>query len=189
MRAEDAAIDMGLVDDHEAKVRKHVSPAVVPRKDPDVEHVRVRQQDVRPLADLPALLGLGVAVVDRRLHAFQLECLERPGLILRERLRGIEVERATLRLPRQQVEDREVEGEALAARGAGRDDQVPARSSRLPRFRLVPPERRDPERDERGGDARIEIIRERLGAARPCGFGAEIGELLARQNLQPGGLS
>ena len=47
-------------------------------------------------------------------------------LILRERLRRIEVERAQLRLARERVEHGEVEGERLAGGGAGRDDEVPA---------------------------------------------------------------
>ena len=165
VRAEDAAIDVRLVDDDEAEVREHVAPAVVPREDPDVEHVRVRQEHVRPLADLPALLGLRVAVVDRRLHALQPERLQRARLILRERLRRVEVERAALRLAREQVEHGQVEGEALAARGAGRDDQVAAGARRLPGLGLMAPERRDPEPDERGGDSRIEVVGKGLGTA------------------------
>ena len=66
VRPEDAAVDVRLVHDHVAEVLEDVAPAVVVRQDPDVEHVRVREDDVRPLADLPAPLGLGVAVVDRR---------------------------------------------------------------------------------------------------------------------------
>ena len=49
MRAEDAAVDVRLVDDDEAQVRENVSPAVVVREHADVEHVRVREDDVRPL--------------------------------------------------------------------------------------------------------------------------------------------
>ena len=188
MRAEDAAVDVRLVDDDEAEVREHVAPAIVPREDPDVEHVRVRQEDVRPLADLPALLGLRVAVVDRRLHALQPERLQRPCLILSERLRRVEVERAALRLAREQVEHRQVEREALAARGAGRDDQVPAGPRRLPRLGLVAPERRDPEPDERGGDTRIEVVRKRLGAPHARRLRTEVGEFLALEDLQPRGL-
>ena len=152
-----------------------------------MEHVRVRQKDVRPLADLPALLGLRVAVVDRRLHALQPERLERTGLILRERLRRIEVERPALRLPCEQVEHGQVEREALAARGPGRDDQVAAGACRFPRLGLVPPEGSDPEPDERRGDARVEVVRKRLRAPCPSRLRAEVGELLALQDLQPGG--
>ena len=42
-----------------ARLREDVSPAVVVREDADVEHVRVREDEVRPLADLPAPLAAG----------------------------------------------------------------------------------------------------------------------------------
>ena len=66
VRAEDAAVDVRLVDDDVAEVLEHVAPAVVVREDADMEHVGVGQDQVRPLADLPAPVELGVAVVDRR---------------------------------------------------------------------------------------------------------------------------
>ena len=66
VRTEDAAIDVRLVDDDVAQVVEHVAPAIVVRQDADVEHVGVRQDHVRGLADLRPPLGLGVAVVDRR---------------------------------------------------------------------------------------------------------------------------
>ncbi len=69
VRAEDAAVDVRLVDDDVAQVVQHVGPEVVPRQHADVEHVGVREHEVRPLADLPAPLGRRVAVVDRRAHA------------------------------------------------------------------------------------------------------------------------
>ena len=166
VRAEDAAVDVRLVDDDVAEVREHVAPAVVVRQDADVEHVRVGQDHVRPLADLPAALALGVAVVDRRLDALDAEGRERPRLILRERLRRVEVERPALRLACEQVEHGQVEGEALAARRARRHDRVAARAQRLPGLGLVPVERRDPLADERRGDPRVEVVRERLASCR-----------------------
>ena len=50
------------------------------------------------LADLPALLGRRVAVVDRRPSRGTRSAGERAELVLRERLRRIEVERAALRV-------------------------------------------------------------------------------------------
>ena len=83
VRAEDAAVDVRLVDDHEAEVVKRVAPAVVVREDADVEHVGVRQDDVRGPADLRPPLRLGVAVVDRRAQAGEPEarrgCAPGPG--------------------------------------------------------------------------------------------------------------
>ena len=162
VRAEDAAVDVRLVDDDVAEVREDVSPAVVVREDADVEHVRVREDDVRPLADLPAPLGRRVAVVDRGPQPLEPELRERARLILRERLRRVEVERPRLRLAGDRVEDGEVERERLPRGRAGRDDDVLAALRRLPRLGLVSEERRDAGRDERGGDARIEVVRKRL---------------------------
>ena len=66
VRAEDAAVDVRLVDHDESEVVEEVAPEVVPRQDADVEHVRVREHEVRPAADLAPPLGRGVSVVDRR---------------------------------------------------------------------------------------------------------------------------
>ena len=92
---------------------------------------------VRPLADLPAPLGRRVAVVDRRAEPLEPELGERARLVLRERLRRVEVERARLRLARDRVEHREVEGERLPGRRAGRDDDVLAALRGLPGLGLV----------------------------------------------------
>ena len=69
VRAEDAAVDVRLVDDDVAQVGEHVAPAVVMGEHADVEHVRVGQDDVGRFADLPAPLARRVAVVDRRADA------------------------------------------------------------------------------------------------------------------------
>ena len=75
-----------------------------------------------------------VAVVDRGAQLGQPERAERAELVLRQRLGRVEVERALLRLARERVEHGQVEGERLAARGAGRDDDVLAARGRLPRL-------------------------------------------------------
>ena len=141
VRPEDAAVDVRLVHDDVAQVREDVRPAVVVGEDAHVEHVRVGQDRVRPPADLPAALVLGVAVVDRRLHARDVELGERARLVLRQGLRRVEVEGAQLRVGGERVQDGEVEGERLAAGGAGGDDDVLAAPRRLERLRLVREER------------------------------------------------
>src|SRR6185295_18344384 len=70
---------------------------------------------------------------------------ERARLILGERLRGIEVERAELRLLRQRIEDGQVEGERLPARGSGGDDDVLPPLGRVERLRLVAVDAVEPE--------------------------------------------
>ena len=161
VRAEDAAVDVRLVHDDVAEVREDVAPAVVMRQDADVEHVRVREDDVRPLADLPAGLRRGVAVVDRRPHLGHAERGERAGLVLGERLRRVQVERAILRLRRERVQHRQVERERLAARRPGRDHHVLAALRGRERFRLVRVERREPAPLERLHDLRVEFVRQR----------------------------
>ena len=68
--AEHAAVDVRLVDHDDREVREEVAPGAVVGQDPDVEHVGVREDQVRPPADRRALLALGVAVVDRRADCF-----------------------------------------------------------------------------------------------------------------------
>jgi hypothetical protein len=157
VRPEDTAVHVRLVDDDVAQVVEDVRPAVVVRQDSDVEHVRVREDEVRPLPDLPAALGRRVAVVDRLPQPFQPELAQRARLILGERLRRVEVESARLRCACDRVEDGEVERERLPGGCAGRHDDVLPTLRGLPRLRLVPEQRRDPGRDERRRDAWIEI--------------------------------
>ena len=186
VRAEDAAVDVRLVDDDVAQVVEHVAPAVVVREDADVEHVGVREDHVRRLADLRPPLGLGVAVVDRGANPAEAEPGEAPRLVLGQRLRRVEVERPRGRLARDRVEDGQVEGERLPRCGAGRDDDVLAACGRLPRLALLRVEAVDAARGEGGCDARVEAGGERLeaGVARRLG-GAE-GELLAEEQVVPG---
>ena len=49
--AEHAAVHVRLVDDHERQVREQLAPRGVVGQDPDVEHVGVREDQVRALAD------------------------------------------------------------------------------------------------------------------------------------------
>jgi hypothetical protein len=158
VRAEDPAVHVRLVDDDVAQVVQNVAPAVVVRQDAHVEHVRVGQDQVRPLADLPAPFARRVAVVDRGLEALQPQLRQRAGLILGERLRRVQVQRARLRLADDRIEHGEVEGERLARRGAGGDDDVLSAAGGLPRLGLVPVERVDAVRCEGGGDALVEVV-------------------------------
>ena len=159
MGAEDAAVDVCLVDDDVAQVVQHVAPPVVVGEDADVQHVRVRQDHVRAAPDLPPSLGLRVAVVDGGAKSRQAEPREAARLILGQRLRRIEVEGACGRLARDRVEHREVESERLPGRRTGRDDDVLAARGRLPRFGLMGVEAADPYSSERGLDPVVELRR------------------------------
>src|SRR5438874_11548751 len=151
----------------------------------DVEHVRVREHEIRRLADLPAALALRVAVVDRGSQPGQAKGGERAELILRERLGRIEIERALLRLAGDRVEHGQVEGERLAAGRAGGDDDVLAARSGVPGCPLVGVELVDPLRREGLPHARVQIVRKRREPRLARGLGAEVGDLLALEEIVP----
>ena len=185
VRAEDAAVDVGLVDDHVGEVREHVAPAVVVREHAHVEHVRVGEDQVRPLAHLPAAVGGGVAVVDRRTQLGEPERAERPQLVLRQRLRRVEVERPLLRVACERVQHRQVEGERLPGGGAGRDDEVLAARGRRPSLGLVGVERLDALGRQGLTHARVQRLRQRREDRLPRGNLLEVGELLALEQVAP----
>ena len=91
-----------------------------------MQHVGVREHHVGALADLRPRLARRVAVVDRRPQArAEAERGQRAGLVLRERLRRIQVQRTGARIAAQHLERRQVEAQRLARRGPGRDDRRP----------------------------------------------------------------
>ena len=122
--AEDASVDVRLVDDDVAQPRQHLSPVAVVGQDADVEHVGVGQDQVRAAADRRALLARRVAVVDRVPQAARSDLGQLARLVLGERLGRIEVDRAGGVVAGDRVEHRHVEGERLARGGAARDDHV-----------------------------------------------------------------
>ena len=145
VRPEDAAVDVRLVDHHDVQVHEEVRPRRVVGQDPGVQHVRVGQDQVRALADRAAVLALGVAVVDRRAHgAAQPERRDRPQLVLGQRLRGVEVQRARRRDRAQRVQRRDVEAQRLPGGGAGRHDERRPGRRDLDRLGLMGVELRDP---------------------------------------------
>ena len=125
-----------------------------------MQHVGVREDQVRRLPDLPPSLRLGVAVVDRRPDAREAEPGDAPRLILGQRLRRVEVERTCGRLADDRVEHGQVERERLARRGPRRDEDVLAARGRLPRLALMGVEAVDADARERRRDARVEARRE-----------------------------
>ena len=87
VRAEHAAVDVRLVDHDPSQVREHVAPVAVVGQDADVEHVGVREDQVRAPADRAALLLRRVAVVDRVAQERGAQLVELARLVLGERLR------------------------------------------------------------------------------------------------------
>ena len=141
---------MGLVDDDDREVREQLGPGGVVGEDADVQHVGVREHDVRPSADVRARLARGVAVVDRRAHALgQTEGRERAGLVLGERLRRVQVQRAGFCVATEHVERGQVEAQRLARGGPGGDDRR-ALPGGVDRLRLVGVEALDLQTGEGG---------------------------------------
>jgi hypothetical protein len=187
VRAEDAAVDVRLVHDHEAEVVEEVAPEVMSRQDSDVEHVRVRQHEVRPAADLASSLGRRVPVVDRRADRGHAELAQRARLVLRERLGRVEVERPRVPVGGERVEHRQVERERLSRRGAGCDDHVAAALRSPVRGRLVRVELVDLAPRQRVQYGGLERVGERRGSCLTRGLGREVGELVPDEELVPEG--
>ena len=111
-------------------------------------------------------------------------------LILGERLRRVEVERALLRLARERVEHGQVEGERLPARGAGDDRDVLARARPPPRPR--PGARRARATPRASSAARTfgcELVRERRGSRLSRGLRGRGGRAPRRRGSPPTRLS
>ena len=124
VRPEHAAVDVGLVDDHDGEIGEQVRPRGVVGQDPQVEHVGVGQHHIGPPADLPAGLAGRVAVVDGRAHLpDQPELAQSARLVLGQCLGRVEVEGARLRVPAEHVERGQVEAQRLARGGPRGDDR------------------------------------------------------------------
>ena len=168
VRAEHAAVDVRLVDDHHRQVREEVAPRRVVGQDPQVQHVGVGDDDVRAAPDRQPLLARRVAVVDRRPRPLDAERVQRARLVLRERLRRVQVERARPRVAAQRVERRQVEAQRLAGGGAGGDDRR-ARPGGVQRLGLVRPQPVDPARPQRGDHVRMQLLGDRRSPAAAAG--------------------
>jgi hypothetical protein len=99
VRSEDASQDVSLVYSHELEVAQEVAPGLVVRQDADVQHVRVRQDDVRLAAHLGPQRCRRIAVVGCRVDAAQLEGTDLPELILGQRLGRVQEQRPARRTP------------------------------------------------------------------------------------------
>ena len=124
VRAEHAAVDVSLVDDHEGQVGQQLAPGRVVGQDPDVEHVGVGEDEVRALADGGALATRRVAVVDRRPDQLvEAEAVERASLVLGQRLGWIDVERPGGAVAGEGLQRGELEAERLPGRRPRGDDR------------------------------------------------------------------
>ena len=135
VRAEHAAAHVRLVDHDERETEEEVRPPRVVGQDRQMEHVGVRQHEVRVLPDQRPLGLRRVAVVGGRPDLRELQRRGRRGA---DRARGPSSGTGTARWPSARADgrlgERDVVDERLPARGAGRQDHVaPARSASSPR--------------------------------------------------------
>ena len=117
-----------------------------------MQHVRIRQDHVGPLANRLARVLRRIAVVgespDLRAHFFH-RGIEFVKLIFGQRLGGKQVHRARSGIAQQQVQHRQVVAPGLAARGRRHDGDVVAGGYLLERVGLVGVQSRDAARLQR----------------------------------------
>ena len=163
--AEHAAIGVNLVDNDVAQVLKQLDPLGVVRQDARMQHIRIGDDDVTGLADLPsgrrgrvAVVGVGLHVHAHRLD----ELVELRDLIGGQRLRREEVQRARIRLMQNGVEHREVVAHGLAG-GRRRDDtDVPVLRCQIKRLALMAVEPVHAALLQHGRNAAVHLRREIL---------------------------
>ena len=152
MTPEDTAQRVQFVDHHVLQTRQERLPASVIREHADVHHVRIREDDVGVASGPPPIVGLGVAVVDRRNQLVGTEPVQASELVLGERLGREDQERARMPIGGDGLGDGKLVDERLAGSGRRHDDGVVSRSHRPDTALLVAPEPLDPCRPQAFGD-------------------------------------
>ena len=147
--AEQAAVPVALVDHDVAQPAQEGRPALVLRQQRPVQQVGVGQHHVGVLANPVALVERGIAVQGGRPHPGQPEFGQRPVLVGGQRLGGREVQHPGPGLGQYRRQHRQLVGQRLAGRGAGRDHHRLARPGVLGRGHLVRPGCVDPGRGQR----------------------------------------
>ena len=189
--AEDATVDVRLVEHDEAELVEELRPSFVRGEDAQVQHVGVGEEDRRRASQKGALILWRVSVVDRRDDAGDAEPGELARLVLGERLGGEEEERARLRLGGERLEDGELVAEALAAGRAGAHDDVVAGRQRVTGGGLMTVQRGHAGREERFAQRGRQVLRQFGVAASPRRLVRHGHDLLVaaagEERSQPGG--
>ncbi len=176
MRAEHPTGDVRLVDDHDRQPQEEVRPARVVGQQRRVEHVRVREHEVRVATDQRALGGRSVPVVHGGAQLGQLEHTHLPELIPRERLRRVEPQgRRLLAVERGRCEGHG-RSERLPRGGPRGEHHVAACQQRTQGARLVRVQALDPEQLEPAGEQVGDLRRERLEHRRDRGELTDVGQ-------------
>ena len=125
--AEDAAVAVQFVENDVAQVFKQARPARVMRQDAGVQHVRVCQYDVALLANRFPRVARSVAIVSEYAEAVcepPAEVVKLGQLILRQSLRGEQIQRARVRIFQDGVQDRQVVTQRFSRGGWRHYDNV-----------------------------------------------------------------
>ncbi len=192
VRAEDAPVVVTLVDHDVAQRAQERGPAHVPGQDRSVQHVGVGEHVVGVVAHPVTLVERAVAVVGARAQVHT-QPDQRGELVLGERLGGRDVENGGAALPARAAalldrsERRQLVGQRLAGRRAGRDHDVRTGVGGVGGRGLVPPQQGHAPLGQRRDQARRRPVRP-LGALRgPPGQHLQVGQpvLAAGHRGQP----
>ena len=162
VRAEHPAAHVRLVDHDHREPEEEVGPSRVVGEDRQMEHVGVRQHEVRVLPDQRSL-GLGrVAVVGGPPDLRELQGAHRAELVARERFRREQIQGRRFGDGDGGLRERDVVHQGLSARGAGREDHVSSGSEGLEPSGLMRVEPLDAEQAEAGAHDLGQVLRERI---------------------------
>ena len=128
---EDATQGVELVDDDVPQPEQERRPTLVRRQDPHVQHLGVREHDVRVLADPGAVVGAGVAVVRRGEQLRHHPLAEAAELVLGERLGREDEQRRRGAVLQRGFDDRHLVAEGLPRCGPRREHDVAAGTERV----------------------------------------------------------
>ena len=139
VRAEHPAVGVALVDDDVAQPAQERRPAGVPGQHRAVQHVRVAEHPAAVPPGPVALVERGVAVQRGRPHVGEVELGEGPQLVGGQRLGRREVQGGGAGVGGERGEHRQLVGQRLAGRGAGRHHDVLSGVGQLGGSHLVGP--------------------------------------------------
>ncbi len=140
MAPEDAAVGVELIEHDVFEAFEELHPLRVVGQDGRMEHVRVGQHDVPGGSHRTAGVGGGVAVVGERANVRAEsgdQAVQLVELVLRQRLRGEQVERTGRTVAQDGAEDGAVIAERLAAGCGCHDHRVASRERVLDGLGLV----------------------------------------------------
>ena len=184
------AVRVCLVDNDVAQLLEELEPLRVMGQDRGMEHVRVGDHDLPGRADGRANRRRRITVVDSRRDldlGSRGQLPEAGQLVLAERLRREEVERAGGRILCHGLKHRQVVAQRLARRGGCDHHDVVSASESRQRVRLMAVEHLDAARVERPNESSVEPVgawrdvRSALGQHAMCDEG--VGDVVVLEEL------